>query len=248
MQSKIELEIYKKKVISDLANKLNAYLQSMHGMDRILNPHGEIIIDNVKLGALREVVHSRVERGIQEWCQMKDVESIIRDADEKITSKVDAILSKLKDIEIEMTGIHFSVDSVIFLDQNAFELSMQPFGTLLSMIFLILTPLFFVKEWFIGAEGRRRKAEELYHDCIKLMPLSKLKESFERSFGVEYSKVIDGIFNGSLPKIIENLRITNKKLATKHRTIKINKKYLLRLEEKLQLATENFKKSYNECS
>lgn len=244
MQSKKELDSYKTRVILNLAEKLYFYLHSKDGMQRILNPFGKHEIGKFSWSNLEQEVASRIEYGIQRWCQEKEVKSIIEDADKQIRSRVNEVESKLKEIEIEMTGINLCDPNTIFSDRTIVGFMMLPLVILSAMVLsVVVFPFIFVKEWYVGADGRRQKANAIYYDHLRKIPLPRLKESFKNSFGIQYSKVIDGIFDKSLPEIIKSLRKTNKKLGDEYKSIKQKRDSFLRLREKImkiQQATENF--------
>lgn len=221
--SRIELESYKTEIISTLAEKLHAYLHSSHGREHILNPPDTTRISEVSYTSLTEEVPSRVKTGIQKWCDGQEVKSVIEDADAKIRSLVKDIESKLKEIEIEMTGINTTVDnspSGAALIGLGLGLLFLPFSIVFTFVFaLVFAPIFMAWGWVIGAEGRRQKANDIYDECLTKISMYELKESFEKSFGVEYGKIIVRVFDESLPKVIESLRKTNTKLLEEHKFI-----------------------------
>lgn len=251
-QSQKELEIYKTEITSQLAEKLYAYLYSSHGREEILNPPGETKIWDVSYRSVGQEVQSRLQSGINRWCDGQEVKSIIEDADTKIRLSVNDIESKLLEIEIEMTGLDPRVEGsrVILGLGLSLGLLFLPFSIVLTFVFaVVFAPLYIAWGWVIGSAGVRKKADEIYDECLGKISKLELQESFENSFGVEYGKVIIRIFEESVPKVIESLLITNKKLLVEHKAIKQKSESFMRLKgkiQKIQTATENFERDFEQ--
>lgn len=236
-QSEKELKSHKAEIITQLADKLHDYIHSTHGKDQILNPSGKAKIEDVSYNLLGDEVSSRVENGLQRWCESKEVKAIIEDADVKIKSHVKDIESKLKEIEIEITGIDTRVDNPKDVDMFGigFRILFISFSIVFSFLFaVVFAPITYVWGVFIGREGRLRKATDLYNECIAKVLMSKLKDSFEKSFGAEYDKIMVRIFDETLPKVIESLCATNRRLLDDHKTIKLKHESFMRLKERIQ--------------
>lgn len=250
MQSRIELESYKTEIISTLAEKLHAYLHSSRGREQILNPPGTTRIFEVANTSLTEEIPARVKNGIQQWCDGQEVKSVFDDADAKIRSLDKDIESKLKEIEIEMTGINTTSENST-IQASLIELGLGLPFLPSSIVFTFVFPLDFsriFKAWclVIGVVGRRQTANDIYDECLTKISMSTLKASFEKSFGVEYGKIIVRIFDEWLPKVIESLRKTNTKLLEEHKSIKQNRDSLMRLKDniqEIQVTTENFERN-----
>lgn len=250
MQSRIELESYKTEIISTLAEKLHAYVHSSQGRKQILNPPGTTRIFEVTNTSLTEEILARVKNGIQQWCYGQEVKSVFVDADAKIRSLGKDVESKLKEIEIEMTGINTTSDNSTIqasLIELGLGLPFLPSSIVFTFVFpLDFSPIF--KAWclIIGVVGRRQTDHDIYDECLTKISMSKLKASFEKSFGVEYGKIIVRIFDEWLPKVIESLRKTNTKLLEEHKSIKQNRDSLMRLKDniqEIQVTTENFERN-----
>lgn len=248
MQSSKELEEYKKTIISELTEKLHSYLHSPEGREHILNPPDTKGICEVSYICLSGEVPARLKSGIQRWCKGQEVKQIIDDADTKIRAHVEDILSKLQEIELVMTGPDTSVQyspnsSIIFLG-----LLLLPLAIVISVAFaLISVPLFWGGYLIFGSDLYRKTADMIYDSCLSQISTSVLEESFEKSVGAEYSKVIISIFDKSLPNVLNSLIATNERLLDTHKDIKQKQESFVRLGDKIskiQEATKDFEKKY----
>ncbi|XP_063437683.1 uncharacterized protein LOC134718824 isoform X2 [Mytilus trossulus] len=251
-QSKEELVSYKTKITSQLTEKLYTYLNSSHGREEILNPPGKTKIWNVAYRSVGQEVQSRLQSGINRWCDGQEVKAIIEEADAKVRLRVKDIESKLLEIEIEMTGVDPRVEgSTIILGLGmSLGLLFLPFSIVFTFVFtIVFAPIYFAWGWVIGSAGVQKKADAIYDECVGKISKNELKEGFEKSFGVEYGKVIVRIFEESVPKVIESLLITNKKLLAEHKAIKEKSESFMRLKGKIlkiQTATEHFESDFEQ--
>lgn len=71
-----------------------------------------------------------------------------------------------------------------------------PFLIVFTFVFaVVFAPLYIAWGWVIGSSGVRKKADEIYNECLGKISKREINhKSFEKSFGVEYGKVIVCIF------------------------------------------------------
>lgn len=252
--SRMELENNKADIISTLGRKLYEYLNSSEERENILNPVGERKIDDFwNLAKEKKEILKRIESGIQKWCESVDVQSMIEVAGANIRLLVKDIESQLLAIEIDMTGIdnRNTNKGVMFFGLGlgiSLWVLILPFSVFFAFAFAVISaPLYASCGYYIGSEGRRKKANEIYDEVIHKISMSELEASFENSFGKEYSKVIVRIFDESLPKMIKNLLDTNQRLRSEHKAINLKHESFIRLKEKIkkiQESTENFESNW----
>lgn len=227
-----------------LTEKLYAYLHSKDGRKEILNPPEITPINDIKYNSLKEVVPFRFSSGIQRWCEGQEAKLIIEAADAQLKPVARNIESKLRNIEIKMTGMK----TIIIYDRthetfnNSFGGPIYPLSVKfvigLSVLFF---PILFDGGSFINKVIRGLHANNIYDACLKNISISKLREGFEASFGVAYSETLDCIFDKYLLTSIRSLLITNERLLENEQ----RRESLMRLEEKIreiQIASEKFEK------
>lgn len=190
-----------------------------------MNPPGAESISNVKKELLKEVVPFRLGSGIQRWCDGQEVQSIIEAADAKIRTFVEDTESELQGFEIDTTEMK-TISVSHQATNNSYNMFRAPLYLQIVRVVFFSLP-----------------EDDIYNDCLKHILKPNLRESFEISFGVEYSKTIVCTLNKSLIKTIERLLVRNEGL------IKGQKKYeqIVCLQEKIQgihFTTEKFGRSY----
>ncbi|CAG2208609.1 unnamed protein product [Mytilus edulis] len=107
---------------------------------------------------------------------------------------------------------------------------LNPLGKkkIIVVVFLPIGLLFSVA---LGSEHRLEIANGLYKQCRDHFSMSSLKDDFEKSFGVEYGRAIERVFDESFPNVIESLFDTNQYLLDNNQAIKQAEESLKRLEK-----------------
>ncbi|XP_076114880.1 uncharacterized protein LOC143082838 [Mytilus galloprovincialis] len=250
LKRKEEMERYRKSMVRQLAEKLHKYLHSDNGKQKILNPIDEKPIQEIAYSKLGEEVKHRIERGIQKWCESDEVKSILNEADAQIRSLVEDMEKKMQGIEYEMLGIYhreYSGTRTFFVGLGVgLSIAFFPFAWIFPVVLtLILNPIIRVVEWlFLSADTCRRRAEEIYDKCVKEMDVETLHKHFEESFGTQFDKVLEQLFNDEIPKKLETLSKTNDKLLEDYNSMRKKEGALLKLKvmiDKIQKEVENFR-------
>lgn len=248
LQASNELVKYKTEIISILAGKLYTYLHSDDGREEILNPLGKKKISKVSLLFLPTEVPLRFQNGLKKWCKGQEVETIIEEADEKIKSFAANIESKLHSIVIDMTGANESESFSFNGATIALGILFLPLTLVLAIVVVVVfLPIGLLFSVALGSEHRLEIANGLYKQCRDQFSMSYLKDGFEKSFGVEYGRAIERVFDESFPNVIESLFDTNQYLLDNNQAIKQAEESLKRLEKKIQqiqIATDNFERNY----
>ena len=63
-------------------------------------------------------------------------------------------------------------------------------------------------------------ANELYDKCLEKISKQDLQKFFHDSFGAEYSKVIDKMFDDSIPNVLPNNSEMNDKLRMEQQSLR----------------------------
>lgn len=229
------MEEYRKNMILQLTHKLHEYLHSNKGKQEILNPPHEKPIQDTAYRKLGKEVKDRIERGIQKWSESDAVKCIVDDADAKIKLLLTNMESKMQGIEIEMLGNYhrdYTRTGTFFLGLGiGLSLAFFPIAWMFPVVISVLmTPIFVMVDWFIDSDFRRKKAEEIYDECLKQIDVDTLHKSFEKSLGTKFEKVLEHIFNDEIPKTIETLSKTNDKLFQDSELIRNKEGAFMKLE------------------
>lgn len=97
-----------------LAENLSRYLDSKIGRKSILNPHGSTPICFVKTKDLKEEVISRIEIGINKWCEGETVFKVIKEIEYRMKPLLVELQSMIDDIETDITGFTRSIQRSSF--------------------------------------------------------------------------------------------------------------------------------------
>lgn len=247
-QSKETMQKHRNEIIQLLAEKLHKYLKSVDGKMKILNPHGKTPISKIPLIFLTKEVQSRFKNGIHEWCTGEEAALIIKPAEDDLISDIKGIESKLREIEISMTGKEkkeFTAAEGAFFGLLILTLPITlVLSVAICLVFLPIAVPFVIYSHFSGFSYSQYVIDLTFDSCISKVSKKFLIEKFEESFGVEYDKMIDRIFGNHFPNRIRSMIMTNERLLEKHKSIKQNQDLFVKLGEKIRLiheATESFK-------
>lgn len=222
------------------------YLRSDDGREEILNPPGKDKISKVTYLSLVQEVRSRIKSGIKRWCRGHEAKLIIEDADTKIRLFVKEVGTRVQEIEIALTGIDTGVQYSNFVTTFLVGRLILP-STIVYATFLVLMfyPIFLIKILFESSESHRQLVDNIYDECLTQMSLSDLRKCFKNSFGVEYGKVIESIFDIYLPNLLNSLLITNERVLGEIKDIKEKQDSYGRLNvniQKIQDATDKYER------
>lgn len=248
-EARMDLERSKIETIKVLTEKLYEYLCSEDGREEILNPPDKKKICEVKYRLLWREVPPRFNGGIKRWCEGQEVKTIIEGADKKLKLFVKDIELKLQEIEIEMTGTDSNTDVDFSHNGAAILLGvlLLPFVIVFAIVFaLIYVPVTLIKGAFVSSEVHHNMVVSMYSACLTQITKDEIRKCFEKSFGVEYSKMIVSIFDNSFPNLLASLFVTNTRLLQNYKDILQKQDCYRRLKKKIQNikeATDNFERN-----
>lgn len=237
-QVKKNLYAHKKELTLELAKLLLNYLNSSYGKDMILNPPGCEKISSISYGSLHKEIPRRVESGIKRWCESDEVKAKMEEADAKIRSLLQDIEEKLQNLEMGFIGLnlHHRKNKLAlgFKILGLGFLFLLPFSYIFAFAFaVVFAPIAAVWGWFTPEEWHEDKVNEIYCKCLQSLKREALIESFEKSIGIEYEKVIVHIFDETIPRKLTSLEKLNEKLLTEQKKIKTKSKSFETLKEKM---------------
>lgn len=233
-EARVELEVIKHQTVSELADALYDYLHSDRGKDDIINPSDRTSITSISYRNIDDEVHQRLQRGISSWCKGNAAKTLIDKAELKLKLHVGRIESEIQIVEQEIIGIDFGYN-VGFNRAAAITmgigLALLPISIGFTLVFAVIS---FIFSLLATAEQCRARAFEVYNGCISNISKQSLHDSFNKSFGEEFDKIVIHFFEETFPKQLDSFLKRNQMLMDEHKAIKKKQNAFMRLKEKIE--------------
>ncbi|CAC5416777.1 unnamed protein product [Mytilus coruscus] len=212
-QKMMEAKLYKTKVITKLAQQLTNYLKSNDGRTEILNPPGRKCINSVGNMKFGEELITRINMGINRWCEGDDVLMIIQEIHNEMKNLLSEVQLIIQNIEHDITGFARSIHDVSFTVFTRSALRVTMMRNRISLIEVIRELLFLPNVLRSNSKTvKETRAIEMYDKWLSTFTYEQIQSSFEENFGTEYDKVIFRIFKREIPQKIDFYECTIRKL------------------------------------